>query len=160
MCEDSANLDKIYQYKISKICHSCSNNACFTWKRCCEARGCTNFQITDQLCNCKHIVCKMLHIILLLDVSMTLINNLHLGIYRVSQKKGNPFYQWDIFIVAQVFIELYASCSRAFSILSFDTKHMTISQYMTEKEQFELMHVKIELRRIMVLSWYDQVQTS
>ena len=81
-------------------------------------------------------------------------------IYRVSQKKGNPFYQWDIFIVAQVFIELYASCSRAFSILSFDTKHMTISQYMTEKEQFELMHVKIELRRIMVLSWYDQVQTS
>ena len=29
---------------------------------------------------------------------------------------------------------------------------MTISQYMTEKEQFELMHVKIELRRIMVLS--------
>ena len=76
------------------------------------------------------------------------------------RKKGNPFYQWDIFIVAQVFIELYASCSRAFSILSFDTKHMTISQYMTEKEQFELMHVKIELRRIMVLSWYDQVQTS
>ena len=29
---------------------------------------------------------------------------------------------------------------------------MTISQCMTEKEQFELMHVKIELRRIMVLS--------
>ena len=43
--------------------------------------------------------------------------------YRVSQKRGNPFYQWDIFIVAQVFIKLYASCSRAFSILSFDTKH-------------------------------------
>ena len=50
-------------------------------KRCCEARGCTNFQITDQLCNCKHIVCKILHIILLLDVSMTLINNLHLCTY-------------------------------------------------------------------------------
>ena len=33
MCEDSANLDKIYQYKISKICHICSNNACFTWKK-------------------------------------------------------------------------------------------------------------------------------
>ena len=49
---------------------------------------------------------------------------------------------------------------RAFSLLSFDTKHMMISQCMTEKEQFELMHVKIELRRIMVLSWYDQVQTS
>ena len=29
---------------------------------------------------------------------------------------------------------------------------MTISQYMTEKEQIELMHVKIELRRIMVLT--------
>ena len=25
---------------------------------------------------------------------------------------------------------------------------------MTEKEQFKLMHVKIDLRRIMVLSWY------
>ena len=86
--------------------------------------------------------------------------NLWIVQYRVSQKKGNPFYQWDIFIVAQVFIELYASCSRAFSILSFDTKHMTISQYMTEKLQFELMHVKIGLRRIMVWSWYDQVQTS
>ena len=81
-------------------------------------------------------------------------------LYRVSQKKGNPFYQWDIFIVAQVFIKLYASCSRTFSLLSFDTKHMTIPQRMTEKEQFELMHVRIELRRIMVLSWYDQVQTS
>ena len=33
-----------------------------------------------------------------------------------------------------------------------DTKHMTISQCMTENEQFVLMHVKIELRRIMVLS--------
>ena len=31
---------------------------------------------------------------------------------------------------------------------------------MTEKEQFELVHVKIELRRIIVLSWYDQVQIS
>ena len=43
---------------------------------------------------------------------------------------------------------------------SFDTKHMTISKCMTKKEHFELMHGKIELRRIMVLSWYDQVQTS
>ena len=34
-----------------------------------------------------------------------------------------------------------------------------ISQCMTEKEQFKLMHVEIDLRRIMVLSWYDQVQT-
>ena len=87
------------------------------------------------------------------NLRLSHIDWLYVYIYRVSQKKGNPFYQWDIFIVAQVFIELYSSCSRAFSLLSFDTKHMTISQCMTEKEQFELMHVKIELRRIMVLSW-------
>ena len=71
----------------------CSNNACFTCKKCCEARGCTNFQITDQLCNCKHIVCKILHIIVLLDVSMTLINNLHLGIY-IAKVKDHDFYRW------------------------------------------------------------------
>ena len=35
-----------------------------------------------------------------------------------------------------------------------------LSQCMNEKEQFKLMHVKTDLRRIMVLSWYDQVQTS
>ena len=35
-----------------------------------------------------------------------------------------------------------------------------ISQCMTEKEQFKLMQVTIDLRRIMVLSQYDQVQTS
>ena len=28
------------------------------------------------------------------------------------------------------------------------------------KETIKLMHVKIDLRRIMVLSWYDQGQTS
>ena len=33
MCEDSANLDKIYQYKISKICHICSNNCMFYLKK-------------------------------------------------------------------------------------------------------------------------------
>ena len=33
MCNDLDNLDKIYQYKISQICHICSNNACFTWKK-------------------------------------------------------------------------------------------------------------------------------
>ena len=32
-----------------------------------------------------------------------------------------------------------------------------ISQCMNEKEPFKLMHVKNDLRRIMVLSWYDQV---
>ena len=31
---------------------------------------------------------------------------------------------------------------------------------MTEKEQFNLVHVKLDLRRIMVLSWCDQVQIS
>ena len=75
-------------------------------------------------------------------------------------KKENLFYQWDIFIATQDLIKLYASLSRAFSLLSFDTIHMMISQCMNEKEQFKLMHVKFDLRRIMVLSWYDQVQTS
>ena len=42
-------------------------------------------------------------------------------------------------------IKLYALLSRAFSLLSFDTKHMMISQCMTEKEQFKLMQVKIGL---------------
>ena len=54
--------------------------------------GVKNFQITDQLCNCKHKVCKILHIILLLDVSMTLINNLHLGIY-IAKVKDHDFYR-------------------------------------------------------------------
>ena len=32
---------------------------------------------------------------------------------------------------------------------------------MNEKDQFKLMHVKIDLPRMMVLNgWYDQVQTS
>ena len=56
-------------------------------------------------------------------------------------------------------LTVYASLLRAFSLLSFDTKHMMISQGMTENEQFKLMHVKIDLRRIIGLSWSDQVQT-
>ena len=40
----------------------------------------------------------------------------------------------------------------SFSFFLFDTKHMMISECMTEKEQFKLMHVKIDLRRITVLS--------
>ena len=52
----------------------------------------------------------------------------------------------------QDLIKLYTSLSRAFSLLSFDTKHMMISQCMNEKEQFKLMHVKIYLRSIMALS--------
>ena len=39
-----------------------------------------------------------------------------------------------IFIATQDLIKLYASLSRAFSLLSFDTKRMMISQCMTEKE--------------------------
>ena len=31
---------------------------------------------------------------------------------------------------------------------------MMISQCINEQEKFKLMHVKIDLRRIMVLSWY------
>ena len=34
----------------------------------------------------------------------------------------------------------------------FDTKHQMISQCMTEKKRIKLMHVKIDLRRIIVLS--------
>ena len=75
-------------------------------------------------------------------------------------KKETRFYQWDICIATQDLIKLYASLSRAFSLLLFDTKDMMISQCMNEKEQFKLMRVKFDLRRIMVLSWYDQVQTS
>ena len=48
----------------------------------------------------------------------------------------------------------------SFSSFMWSTKHMMISQCITEKEQFKLVHFKIDLRRIMVLSWYDQVQTS
>ena len=68
-------------------------------------------------------------------------------------KKETHFIS-EIFIATQDLIKLhvYASLSRAFSLLSFDTKHMKISQCMNEKEQFKLMHVKIDLRRIMVLS--------
>ena len=39
-------------------------------------------------------------------------------LYRVSQKKGNPVCQWDIFIATQVLIKLCASLSRAFPLLS------------------------------------------
>ena len=81
-------------------------------------------------------------------------------LYRVSQKKGNPLYQWDIFIATQYWNKLYASVSRAFSLVSSDTKHIMISHCMNEREQSKVMHVKNDLRRIMVLSWYDQVQTS
>ena len=49
--------------------------------------------LINNLCNCKHIDCKMLHIILLLDVLMTLINNLHLGIYvYIAKVKDHDFY--------------------------------------------------------------------
>ena len=43
-----------------------------------------------------HVVCKILHIILLLDVSMTLINNLHVGIYiymYIAKVKDHGFYR-------------------------------------------------------------------
>ena len=50
--------------------------------------------------------------------------------------EGNPFYQWDIFIATQDWNKLYASLSRAFYLLSFDTKHIMISQCMNEREQY------------------------
>ena len=39
-----------------------------------------------------------------------------------------------------------------FLFFHFDTKHMMISKCMTEKEQFKLIHVKIDLRRILVMN--------
>ena len=39
-----------------------------------------------------------------------------------------------------------------FLFFHFDTKHIMTSQCMNEREQFKLMHVKNDLRRIMVLS--------
>ena len=74
-------------------------------------------------------------------------------------KKETRFIHEMIFIATQYLIKLYALLSRAFSLLSFDTKHMMISQCMTEKKRFKLMHVEIDLRRTIVLSWYDQGQT-
>ena len=68
-----------------------------------------------------------------------------------------PIKRKPVISVTEDLIKLYASLSRAYSLLSVDTKHMMISQCMTEKEQFKLIHVKSDLRRIMVLSWYDKV---
>ena len=68
----------------------------------------------------------------------------------VCPNKKETHFQWDIFIAMQYLIKLYASLSWVFSLLSFDAKHL-ISQCMTEKEQFKLVHVKINLQ-IMVLS--------
>ena len=75
-------------------------------------------------------------------------------------KKETRFISEISLLPRKDLIKQYASSSRAFSLLSFDTKHMMISQCMNKKEQFKLVHVEIDLRRIMVLSWYDQVQTS
>ena len=73
-------------------------------------------------------------------------------------KKETRFYQWDIFIATQDLIKLYTSLG---VFLFFHLiPNMMISQGMIKKEQFRLVHVNIDLRRKMVLSWYDQVQTS
>ena len=76
----------------------------------------------------------------------------HIGYTVRPNKKETRFISDDIFIATQDWNKLYASLSRAFSLLSFDTKHIMISQCMNEREQFKLMHVKNDLRRIMVLS--------
>ena len=83
-------------------------------------------------------------------------------IYTVRPNKKETRFISEIssIIATQDLIKLYASLSRAFSLLSFDTTHMMIPQCMTEKKRLKLVHVKINLRRIMVLSWYDQGQTS
>ena len=82
----------------------------------------------------------------------------HINVFYVTlntvcpNKKETRLPVICIFIATHVLITLYASLSRVFYLLSFDTKHMMISQCMTETEQVKLMHVKIDLRRIMVLS--------
>ena len=65
------------------------------------------------------------------------------------------------FIATQDLIKLICFIIKGiFSFFIWYQTHDDISMH-DWKEQFELIHVvKLDLRRIMVLSWYDQVQTS
>ena len=72
--------------------------------------------------------------------------------YTVRPNKKETRFISEISSLPRKIETNYASLSRAFSLLSFDTKHIMISQCMNEREQFKLMHVKNDLRRIMVLS--------
>ena len=62
-------------------------------KRCCEARGCTHFQITDQLCNCKHIVCK----IFAYNITSGCFNDINqqsaFGYIYIAKVKAHDFYR-------------------------------------------------------------------
>ena len=57
-------------------------------KICCEARGRTNFQITDYYAT-KHIVCKIWNIILILDIFKTFINQLIICIWVYTVRRNS-----------------------------------------------------------------------
>ena len=48
------------------------------------------------------------------------------------------------------------SSFRAFNLLSFDTKYDMMHSCMTDQEQFERKHVRIDLHRIMDVCGYRQ----
>ena len=64
----------------------------------------------------------------------------------------HALYAWDIFIATQDWNKLYASLSRAFSLLSFDTKHIMAYLNADESKGNNLNSCmsKRDLRRIMV----------
>ena len=74
--------------------------------------------------------------------------------YRVSQKKGNPFSQDDIFIDIQIGIIILCSPLREFNLLSFDTMYDMMYSRMTDQEQMKRKHVRIDLHRIMGVCGY------
>ena len=48
--------------------------------------------------------------------------------YTVHPNKKETCFIFDIFIATQDLIKLYSSLSRAFSLLSFDTKHISMHE--------------------------------
>ena len=102
-----------------------------------------------------HVLCKLDHDLIVFCFVLRFITSLEVFDFH----RPSTLETWNIQCVPikrkpvlSDLIKLYASLSRAFSLLSFDTKQMLISQGMIEKEQFKLMHVKMDLRRIIVLS--------
>ena len=71
-------------------------------------------------------------------------------------KKGNPISHECIFIREKAGIMILCSSFRAFNLLSFDTKYDMMHSRMTDQEQFERKHVRIDLHRIMDVCGYRQ----
>ena len=78
------------------------------------------------------------------------------NIYSASQKKGNPISYEYIFIKEKAKIMILRSSFRVFNLLSFNTKHDMMHSRMTNQEQFERRHVRIDLHRIMDVCGYRQ----